>query len=87
MKDPDKRIYRGAVIGTGRIGSKIDAEQKYYYFPYPWAHAPAMIESKRVRLVAGADLLPEQREDFRHLEVGSASARRHECFFPISACR
>ena len=66
MKHPESKVYRGAVIGTGRMGSKIDDEQKYYNFPYPWAHAPAMIESKRVELVAGADLLPEQREDFKN---------------------
>ena len=65
MKHPTEKIYRGAVIGTGRIGSKIDDEQKYFYFPYPWSHAGAMVESKRVELVAGSDLMPEQREDFR----------------------
>ena len=66
MKQPTEKVYRGAVIGTGRMGSKIDDEQKYYNFPYPWSHAGAMVESKRVELVAGSDLMPEQREDFRN---------------------
>ena len=66
MKHPTEKIYRGAVIGIGRMGSKIDDEQKYFYFPYPWSHGGAMVESKRVELVAGSDLLGEQREDFRN---------------------
>ncbi len=61
----EQKIYRGAVIGCGRMGSRIDDENKFYHFPYPWSHAGAMVESKRVELVAGADLLPSQREDFK----------------------
>ena len=58
--------YRAAVIGCGRIGSTIDDEEvNRPHFFYPWAHAPAYIEAKSVELVAGADLLPDQLEDFK----------------------
>ena len=58
--------YRGAVIGCGRIGSTIDDEHVGRpQFRYPWAHAPAIIEAKGVDLVAAADLIPEQLQDFR----------------------
>ncbi|MBT4979413.1 MAG: Gfo/Idh/MocA family oxidoreductase [Gemmatimonadetes bacterium] len=58
--------YRGAVIGCGRIGSTIDDEHiDRPQFRYPWAHAPAIIEAKGVDLVAAADLMPEQLQDFK----------------------
>jgi predicted dehydrogenase len=59
------RTYRAAVIGCGRMGSKIDDENKYYHFPYPWAHAGAVVEAEGVELVAGADLMQSQLDDFQ----------------------
>ena len=36
--------YRGAVVGCGRMGSTIDDEMVGMpYYPWPWAHAPAMM--------------------------------------------
>ena len=62
----DLATYRGAVIGCGRIGSTIDDEHvERPQFRYPWAHAPAIIEAKGVDLVAAADLVPAQLEDFK----------------------
>ena len=59
-------IYRGAVIGCGRIGSTIDDEHvNGPQFRYPWAHAPAIIEAKGVDLVAAADLVEDQLQDFK----------------------
>ena len=57
--------YRGAVVGCGRMGSTIDDEMigKPYY-PWPWAHAPAMMAAHGVELVAGVDIDPNQLADF-----------------------
>ena len=61
-----KGTYRGAVVGCGRMGSTIDDEHiGMPHYPWPWAHAPAMMEARGVELVAGVDLDAEQREDFR----------------------
>jgi len=61
-----KHTYRGAVIGCGRMGSTIDDEHiGMPHYPWPWAHAPAMIEAKGVELVAGADVDPAKLEDFK----------------------
>ena len=51
-----KGHYRAAVVGCGRMGSTIDDEHvgKPHY-PWPWAHAPAIIEARNVELVAGVD--------------------------------
>jgi predicted dehydrogenase len=67
--DPARRaqIYRAAVIGCGRMGSTIDDEMAAVnspQYPYPWAHAAAYHESRRYRLVAGADLDGARLADF-----------------------
>ena len=50
-----KYIYRGAVVGCGRMGSTIDDEHiGMPHYPWPWAHAPAMIEAHGIALVAAA---------------------------------
>jgi len=60
-----KHTYRGAVVGCGRMGSTIDDEVVGNpSYPWPWAHAPAMIDAEGVELVAGVDLIQEQRDDF-----------------------
>ena len=42
-----KHTYRGAVVGCGRMGSTIDDEHiGMPHYPWPWAHAPAMIEAR-----------------------------------------
>ena len=57
--------YRAAVVGCGRMGSTIDDEHvgKPNY-PWPWAHAPAVIEARNVELVAGVDVDPERLAAF-----------------------
>ena len=46
-----KGIYRGAVVGCGRMGSTIDDEHVGMpHYPWPWAHAPAMIEAAGVEV-------------------------------------
>ena len=60
-----KHRYRGAVVGCGRMGSTIDDEHiGLPHYPWPWAHAPAMIESSGVELVAGVDLDAKRLQDF-----------------------
>ena len=60
-----KHTYRGAVVGCGRMGSTIDDEVVGSpSYPWPWAHAPAMIEAQGVELVAGADVDSAQLSDF-----------------------
>ncbi len=62
---PNKN-YRGAVIGCGRMGSTIDDEHiGMPHYPWPWAHAPAMIEAKGVELVAAVDLEQANLDDFK----------------------
>ena len=57
--------YRAAVVGCGRMGSTIDDEHvgKPNY-PWPWAHAPAVIEARNVELVAGVDVDPGRLANF-----------------------
>lgn len=58
--------YRGAVVGCGRMGSTIDDEHiDMPNYPWPWAHAPAMIEARGIELVAASDSDPNQLEDFK----------------------
>jgi predicted dehydrogenase len=67
-EDGGRRVYRAAVVGCGRMGSTIDDEADAInspHYPYPWAHAAAYYESKRYRLVAGADLDEARLADFR----------------------
>lgn len=60
-----KGQYRGAVVGCGRMGSTIDDEHiGMPHYPWPWAHAPAMIEASGVDLVAGVDLDGKRLQDF-----------------------
>ena len=60
-----KGTYRGAVVGCGRMGSTIDDEHVGMpHYPWPWAHAPAMIEAAGVELVAGVDLDRVKLDDF-----------------------
>ena len=58
--------YRGAVVGCGRMGSTIDDEAiDMPHYPWPWAHAPAMIEARGIELVAAADVDQSQLNDFK----------------------
>ena len=60
-----KRTYRGAVVGCGRMGSTIDDEHVGLpHYPWPWAHAPAMIEAAGVELIAGADIDRARLDNF-----------------------
>ena len=61
-----QNTYRGAVVGCGRMGSTIDDEHiGLQHYPWPWAHAPAMIEARGIELVAAADAEPEKLADFK----------------------
>jgi predicted dehydrogenase len=61
-----KERYRGAVVGCGRMGSTIDDEHiGMPHYPWPWAHAPAMIEARGIDLVTASDDDPDKLEDFR----------------------
>ncbi|MDE2799718.1 MAG: hypothetical protein OXI94_13740, partial [Gemmatimonadota bacterium] len=61
-----QNTYRGAVVGCGRMGSTIDDEHiGMPHYPWPWAHAPAMIEARGINLVAAADEDPAKLEDFK----------------------
>ena len=61
-----RNTYRGAVVGCGRMGSTIDDEHiGMPHYPWPWAHAPAMIEARGIDLVAAADDDPAKLEDFK----------------------
>ena len=68
-----KYTYRGAVVGCGRMGSTIDDEHiGMPHYPWPWAHAPAMIEAHGIDLVAAADSDPEKLDDFKQRwEIGA----------------
>ena len=57
--------YRGAVVGCGRMGSTIDDEHiGMPNYPWPWAHAPAVIEARGIELVAASDTDPDRLADF-----------------------
>ena len=57
--------YRGAVVGCGRMGSTIDDEHIHMpHYPWPWAHAPAMIEARGIELVGAADVDRVKLDDF-----------------------
>ena len=61
-----QQTYRGAVVGCGRMGSTIDDEHiGMPHYPWPWAHAPAMIEARGVDLVAAADVDEAKLQDFK----------------------
>ena len=61
-----KHTYRGAVVGCGRMGSTIDDEHiGMPHYPWPWAHAPAMIEARGVDLIAAADVDQAKLDDFK----------------------
>ena len=61
-----QKTYRGAVVGCGRMGSTIDDEHiGMPNYPWPWAHAPAMIDARGIDLVTAADDDPAKLEDFR----------------------
>ena len=54
------------LVGCGRMGSTIDDEQVGDpCYPWPWAHAPAMIEARGIELVAGVDSDPAKLDDFK----------------------
>ncbi len=60
------KIYRAAVVGCGRMGSTIDDEHiGMAHYPWPWAHAPAIIEARGAELVAAADIDQAKLDDFR----------------------
>ena len=60
------QTYRGAVVGCGRMGSTIDDEHiGMPHYPWPWAHAPAMIEARGVDLIAAADVDQAKLDDFK----------------------
>lgn len=65
--------YKGAVVGCGRMGSTIDDEHiGMPHYPWPWAHAPAMIEARGIDLVAASDADQEKLQDFkRRWDVGA----------------
>ena len=45
-----EHTYRGAVVGCGRMGSTIDDEHVGQpHYPWPWAHAPAMMMERIVK--------------------------------------
>ena len=61
-----RHTYRGAVVGCGRMGSTIDDEHLGMpHYPWPWAHAPAMIQARGIELVAAADPDRAQLEEFK----------------------
>ena len=61
-----KGDYRAAVVGCGRMGSTIDDEHiGMPHYPWPWAHAPAIIEARGVELCAAADVDRGQLEEFQ----------------------
>lgn len=61
-----KKNYRGAVVGCGRMGSTIDDEHiGMPHYPWPWAHAPPIIEARGVELVAAADVEQAKLDDFK----------------------
>lgn len=61
-----KRTYRGAVVGCGRMGSTIDDEViGNPHYPWPFAHAPGMLEARNVDLIAAADVYQPQLDDFK----------------------
>ena len=65
-KSKPRGAYRGAVVGCGRMGSTIDDEHiGLPHYPWPWAHAAAMIEARNVELVAGVDEDPDKLDDFK----------------------
>ena len=48
------------------MGSTIDDEHVGQpHYPWPWAHAPAMMEARGIDLVAAADDDPAKLEDFK----------------------
>ena len=55
------KICRVGIIGLGRMGSTIDDEG---HSDLPYSVAASCAASERLEVVAGADLLPERREDF-----------------------
>ncbi len=55
------KICRVGIIGLGRMGSTIDDEG---HGELPYSVAASCAASQRLEVVAGADLLPERREDF-----------------------
>ncbi len=58
--------YRAAIVGLGRMASTIDAEVvDYPAITLPYSIAAACQKIPQLRLVAGADILPEKREAFR----------------------
>ena len=66
-----KGDYRAAVVGCGRMGSTIDDEHiGMSHYPWPWAHAPAIIEARGVDRSQRA-LPPQQR-------AGEAEAKGEE---------
>ena len=57
--------YRGAVVGCGRMGSTIDDEHiGMPHYPWPWAHAPAIIEARGIELIGAADVDRAKLDDF-----------------------
>ena len=62
-----EKTYRAAVVGCGRMGSTIDDEHiGLPNYPWPWAHAPAIIEARNIELVAACDADPDQLADFKN---------------------
>jgi predicted dehydrogenase len=61
-----QHTYRGAVVGCGRMGSTIDDEHLgMANYPWPWAHAPAMIEARGINLIGAADIDQAKLDDFQ----------------------
>ena len=53
------------MVGCGRMGSTIDDEHiGMPHYPWPWAHAPAMIEARGIELIGAADVDRAKLDDF-----------------------
>ena len=55
----EKKIYSSALIGTGRIGYSLGLDKKR---EQPASHSMALNAEKRIKLVAGCDINPENLE-------------------------
>ena len=57
------KTYRVGIIGLGRMGSTIDDQLPKHR--HPFSIAASCAQSKKLELVAGADIMPEKTEAFR----------------------
>ena len=57
-----KNIYTAALVGTGRIGFSLGFDKKR---EQPASHTMALLDNKRVQIVAGADTNKENLERWK----------------------